>query len=475
MKQLCIILLLLILFASPATVRADAAPPDYPPGSNLQPGEEITQVRMAAETVVIEILKEDISQSEERRLRLGNAHVTADFTMHNLGTADESMAARFPISSNDGRGRYPEIQNLLVAIDGAPVSYRRANYPDLQDRDEIVPWAEFDVTFPVGKDVSIHVEYDLHGSGYYPCTAFYYILTTGAGWKDTIGSADIILRLPYEASPQNVIQDISVGWAETTPGGVFQGNEVRWHYEDFEPGGDQPVQNMEFVLVTPFAWQTILAARANVEKYPNDGETWGMFGKAYKEVFLIDRGYRSDDAGEELYRLSVEGYEKCLLLKPDDAQWHAGFAKLLMERGYWDSWVTDPMSHPTPEIFRALEEIHTALQLAPDDPVVQQLAWEISNAIPDGVIQNGKQYDFPWLTQTPVVPSLVPTDSPTTTPTTQGEVASTMSTSTPPGTSTPVHSTQTSATPAPQQGTPLCGSAALIPLVIGIWLIWRRS
>ena len=141
----------------------------------------------------------------------------------------------------------------------------------------------------------------------------------------------MILRLPYEASPQNVIMDLEIGWAGTTPGGVFQGDEVRWHFDDFEPGQDQPVQNMEFALVAPSAWQTVVTGRESVAEHPNDGEAWGMLAKAYKEVFQMSKGYREDAGGQELYKLSVEAYEKCLSLKPDDAQWHAGFADLLAE------------------------------------------------------------------------------------------------------------------------------------------------
>jgi hypothetical protein len=100
------------------------------------------------------------------------------------------------------------------------------NYPNGN-----IPWVEFNVTFPAGQDVSIRVAYDLKGSGYYPFTAFNYILETGAGWKDTIGSADVILRLPFEASPHNVIMNLQIGWAETPPGSVFQGKEVRWRFE----------------------------------------------------------------------------------------------------------------------------------------------------------------------------------------------------------------------------------------------------
>jgi hypothetical protein len=470
MKRFCFIALLFVLLAFPLNVRADVAPPIYPPGSNPQPGTEVTQVRMAAETVLIDVQKDTTPQG------LGRARVTADFSMRNLGAADESIAVRFPISGNDGRGEYPEIGNLAITVDGQRVQYRRANYPDLQHwNDEDVPWAEFDVTFPAGENVSIQVAYDLGGSGYYPFSAFYYILETGAGWKDTIGSADVILRLPYEASPQNVILDLEIGWATTTPGGVFQGNEVRWHFENFEPGQNQPVQNMEFALVAPSAWQTVLTARENVAKHPNDGEAWGVLAKAYKQAFLMSKGYREDAGGQELYRLSVEAYEKCLSLKPDDAQWHAGFADLLANRAMWDVWSLGT----TPESIRALDEIHTALQLAPNDLVVREIAQNITYMLPDGMKQNGNGFDFPWLTQTPTaLPptlALVLETSPAQTATEAAPIETTAASSPADVAETArANPTLTDADPVPQRSSPFCGSAAFVPLVLMIWFVRKR-
>lgn len=400
MKRLAFTILILILFAFPSTALADVAPPINPPGSNPQPGSETTQVRMVAETVLIDVQKDTTPDS------LGRAHVTADFTMHNLGNTAENMAVRFPISANDGRDQYPEITNVIIKVNGKQVSYRRASYPELRYQSKDVPWAEFDITFPAGQDVPIQVSYDLNGSGYAPYAAFYYILETGAGWKGTIGSADIILRLPYPASTQNVIMDLQIGWAETTPKGVFQANEVRWHFENFEPGPDGPVQNMEFALVSPAAWQSVLTERDNVEKNPNDSEAWGRLAKAYKQIFLMNKGYRTDTGGEELYNLSIEAYQKCLSLKPNDAQWHAGFADLLASRSYWDS---SSNGGPTADTYRAFEEIHTALQLAPNDPKVLEIAQNISYMFPNGISQNGNSYDFPWLTATPLPPTPAPT------------------------------------------------------------------
>lgn len=480
MKRLGVIALLLVLLGFPSRVRADISPPIFPPGSNPQPSVEGTQVRMVAETVLIEVQRDITPES------LGRARVTADFTMHNTGTAEESMAVRFPIAASDGRFGYPEISNLLIQVDGRQVQYRRASYPDIRYMDENVPWAEFDVAFPAGQDVAIRVAYDLQGSGYYPYTAFYYILETGAGWKDTIGSADVILRLPYEAGPENVILNTQIGWGETTPGGTFEGKEFRWHFDEFEPGAGQPVQNMEFVLVAPPAWEAVLTARASVEKNPEDGEAWGRLGKAYKDVFFLYKSYREDDTGQELYRQSVEAYEKCLVLKPEDAQWHAGFADLLGQRAMWDSW----MSGTRPEAFRAVEEIHTALQLAPDDPVVREIAANLVFMVEDGIEQNGDSFDFPWLTKTPIglrsAPATVPVDELTATPLPPAVIESTVTSSPLPAASdTPqpeptraepvqANATQTSPTAVPGGRSPVCGSAALVPLIALIWIASKR-
>ncbi|MCU0485474.1 MAG: hypothetical protein MUC85_05125 [Anaerolineales bacterium] len=473
-KLLCSLFFLAVIFLLfPGSALADIAPPTNPPGSNIEPGSEPTQVRMVAEKVVVEVYDDGLAQG------LGKAHVTADFTMQNLGSEPETMQVRFPMSANDGFGNYPQITNVTVKVDEKTMQTSVASYAQPDGGLLMMPWVEFAVTFPPEEPLLITVEYDLLGSGYYPFTAFYYLLETGAGWKGTIGSAEIILRLPYEANSLNVVQDFQIGWAETNQGAAFEGHEVHWFYEDFEPEPYSVVQNMEFVLVAPGAWKKVLVTQAAVKASPTDGEAWGRLAKAYKDLFLLGRGYREDFGGEELFRLSVEAYEKCLQLKPNDAQWHAGFADLLANRSYWDSWT----SGPTNDAIRALDEIQTALRIAPNDAKVKEIAVNISWLFPDGMTLLGSGFDFPWLTQTPTpwvptatqvsptataAPSATPTPEQTDLPEMTQKAATQEETLTPQRSSVPEPSPEGTGPSLP------CASAILAPLIALAWLWWRR-
>jgi hypothetical protein len=111
----------------------------------------------------------------------------------------------------------------------------------------------------------------------------------------------------------------------------------------------------------------------------------------------MNKGFREDPGGAELYPLSVEAYERCLALLPNDAQWHAGFGDLLTSHAYWD-YAGPGLPN---EMYRGLEEIHTALQMAPRDAKVLEMAEKIYWMFPEAMPTRGTGYDFVWLTQTP--------------------------------------------------------------------------
>jgi len=427
--------ILTLSLAAPA--QADVAPPANPPGSNPEPGTEITAVRMVSETVRI-LIEGDIAEDSR-----GLAYVTADFSMQNTGNQTETMDVRFPISSNDGFFRYPRITDFRVTVNDAPVETWEIQGEDPRWGDDTVPWAAFSVSFPPGERVFIQVRYTLAGTGYAsdPLVEYEYLLSTGAGWHGTIGRGDIIVTLPYEASPQNLT---FYGAEQTTV--TYNGAEVRFHFEDIEPThGD----NLTIRVVYPLTWRQILWERQNIARNPNDDEAWGRLGRAYKESIRYGKGYlRDDPGGLELYELSVEAYEQALALDPDDAWWHAGFADLLLAKAFYMGGSS--------ELLRALHELDSAIRLDPDNPVALELLENISYWMPEAVVRQGNTFVILYLTATP---------QPISTP---------LSTNTP-RPSTPVQpmATPTSpSTPVPPSSPSLCGVSLMAPLGL-VWLAWR--
>ncbi len=471
MRRALALVTLLLFLAVPSVARADVAPPGQPSGSNLGPGTEVTQVRMAAETVLIDVQPGTSDQG------LGFARVTADFTMHNTGAVGEHMAVRFPIAADDGWGQVKEISDLRVHVEGQLVATRRVTGPDPSIwSSRQVPWAEFDVAFPSQQDLDIQVQYTLQGGGEFPFSRLTYILATGAGWKDTIGSADMIVQLPYEANIENVLLSSPGIFTGTTLGGSLEGNRVLWHFSNLEPTAQD---NFEVNLVAPQAWKQLLAEQSNVAQHPTDGESWGRIGKLCKQMAFSPRGkgFRVgliDSGGIELYERSLDAYERAVALLPKDALWHAGYAEALAYHAYFEDFSgVDPMR----EALQAMREISAALQLAPNDPTVAEIAQEISFFFPDGMwphapVSQQTGFVIAWLTTTPTpvvaTPSTVPTELSENTGTGTAEPTDTAAVAQVPPTVEP--------TPVPSSSkpsVPLCGSALLLPLGLVVWAFVR--
>src|SRR4030067_3351099 len=84
--------------------RADIAPPGQPPGSNLAPAAEITNVVMTSESVLLTVQPTPwagafAAEEENRGATRDWARVEAHFVMRNTGTQSEAMAGRFPLSA----------------------------------------------------------------------------------------------------------------------------------------------------------------------------------------------------------------------------------------------------------------------------------------------------------------------------------------------------------------------------------------
>lgn len=449
--------LILALFASlltPTYARADAAPPQQPPGTNIVPGSETTQVRMLAETVTLTVLSRPSPRYP------GQAKTEAVFMMRNLGAAEETMQVRFPLTfwdnQSDGFGNYPEIPDIQVQVDGKTIPTQRIQSDFIPPNGGIAhnraPWAAFNISFPPGKNVIITVSYTTNGYGYEPFFMLRYILETGAGWNGTIGAADIILKLPYLAGPENVMLDGSGS------GPQFVDDEARWHFTDFEPAS---TDNIQVSLLVTSTWQKVLDYMEYVRKYPDDGEGWGQLGKAYKEAIRFPKGYlRTDPAGQEMYRSGVAAYEKALTLLPDDALWHYGLADLLWAHYYYAD------ARDMSELVRAVDELRKSLALDPKNQNAKDLAGWIGGEFPWAISQTDAGYDYLLLTTTPTIESGVFTPEPSTTPEPNFPTLT-------------ATATVEAIPPRPTQnppGLPFCGGAALLlPALAGLlWLFSRR-
>ncbi len=448
---------ILLFFAFPAPVLADIAPPAQPPGANLQPGAEVTDVRMESEQVIIEILASTPADS------LGQARVSATFHMRNLGTTPESMLVRFPLSTNDGWGRFPEITDFEVKVGGTRVDSQEVSGEDPAGYGDEVPWASFEVTFDPEVEVIIEVEYTLEASGELPFVDFAYIFSTGAGWRGTIGNAELIVRFPYEVSELNVLPSES---GSVVDDHQTVANELWWEYTDLEPEMDD---NFKIQIVAPDEWHKVLREREIVKKNPNDGEAWGRLGKLYKKLAFSSRGkgfryfdINHDVGAQILFALSVEAYQKAIVFLPEDALWHAGYADLL---GYYAHFAGFEGIDTRSEARKALEEIRIALLFTPEDEKVMEIADGLTWFFPDGITLEGTTANFPWLTATP---TLAPTEilSTLNTPPTTSAVSTTEATD-----DVQMDATDTRPeTDGPRL--PICGSLVLVPL--GLFFFSQR-
>jgi hypothetical protein len=215
----------------------------------------------------------------------------------------------------------------------------------------------------------------------------------------------------------------------------------------------------------PKVWQDILTEQEYIKNHSKDGESWGRLAKLYKSITFSPkgRGFRMygasfDDGAQLLFHLSVQAYEKAVTYKPDDPLWHAGFADLL---GYYAYYAKFEGFDTRQEIVRSLQEIQSALVLAPTDSKINEIADELMFFFPEGFVREGEVFKYPWLTATPGLPTptleiLIPTETPTLATPTESVL--------PTITKTP--------SPESKPGFPLCGSILIIPL--GLFLLWLK-
>jgi hypothetical protein len=338
--------LLGLLVSLPA--RADVGvQPILPGGSNIKPEGE-TPVQMAAEKVVLNVRPATEMDDTAVTRNLGDyglpasfdgspgmypamADVFADFTMVNPTNEAVSMTAWFPLASALETEEWkitpgevvPRIVRFQVLVDGKPLEYKVSELPNLKGEDKPpLPWASFPVAFPAGEEAHIQISYVLPAWWSYEGLAMnlYYIFQTGAGWAGPIGKAELVVNLPYPASAETI-------W--TMPeGGKLEGHQVRWTWENLEPG---PQDDFFIRLLLLNRWDELQAARAAVTVNPRDGEAWLNLASTYR---LLARGRHYSAArmlpgfGQIYQPLGVQAAREALRLLPGEGRPHYELAIL---------------------------------------------------------------------------------------------------------------------------------------------------
>ena len=429
------VLIFICAFLFPSPVLADVAPPNDPPGSSIDPGGD-TNVQMMSERVIINVWP--FTSLEQNRVK-----VTADFLMRNQGKVDETLLVRFPLTDPSGKDNgysgYPEIQNFGVQVNSEWLATITTT-PNPIDNTASILWASFYVSFPVGEDIPIHVVYDHSPWGIYPWAQIKYILETGRGWYGAIGTADIILRLPYRANDTNV--DLS----ETTRGGKFVGNEMQWHWENIEP---ERSDNVVITILYPVVWNAILQAQADSESDPKNVQALISLSSVYRDVATEKHGFV---AQEQLALLSQKVIEQAIQIEPNSADLHAELADNIL----WQNLpgkVQDPNFCVSPSGKQILNEIEIANNLEPDNKKLQT------------VIKSMK----PWCNiQVPGLITSTSTPSLSMTSTIGAEVETATLTNNPKSTSTPYSRTTFVATPMTENSR---SASVTKELFLGIFLL----
>lgn len=388
-KYVAFIITIVLLLVSYSPALADVAPPYPPPGSGINPSQE-TKVQMVAENVLMVV--------KETSQDVYTIEVTADFAMKNLGEADEQMQVRFPLENvsglGDGWGQHPEVRNFKASVNKSRVSTKTIQEPYQTDG---IPlnWSAFDVNFPTGQDVYIQVSYITDVEDYAAPT-IKYILGTGAGWYQSIGTATITLRFPYAVSMANVL------WfrePDKIPESVvIIGKEIRWHWQNYEPAPDEIIS---VSVVHPKDWQSILDLEAKTGINPNDIDSVLELSKKY-QVAGSNKGFISTPRLGDLAEIAIE---QALALHPNEIRLHSELAEIYYQRYWWSKYL--PVNPYTQKL---KDEIGVILELDPTN----QRAPELNTLLEQDLAK--AQSPTPLVMPTKTVIAIMPTLKPSETP-----------------------------------------------------------
>ena len=462
----CIFLTLLV----PLPVQADVGvQPILPDGSNIQPDAE-TPIQMSAERVVLNVRQ--ATEWDSARMaynpmayglrnpmipiwQLSVAEVSAVFTMTNPTSEEVGMTVWFPLAStleNDEWESHagevaPRIENFRVSVAGQPLTYNINELPNPKGTDyPLLPLASFPVTFPAGQDILIQVSYliwaqdDIGGVGMF----LSYIFQTGAGWAGPIGRAELVINLPYLASPETI--------GMMPEGEEVDGCQVRWTWENFEP---TPQDDFTIWLIRQERWEELGTARMRVINWPDDGNAYLDLADTYRRLILGK--YQILPGFGEIYQpMGVQAAQEALRLLPGDGRPHYELAIFYL--------ATLPENPTAEDLAPLLDEVRIVAELAPsyEGDIRDWMEFTLSS-------DQWNSLNEKWATETAVA-ALMQTPSPT--PAQMPNLTATPipSATTQPPPTTPPKSTETTGN---GQSLVILVAAAVIGLVIVGYLVLR--
>lgn len=234
---------------------------------DLAPNVVTTEVAMRAEVVEL-VLHEDF------------AEVRAVFDMEHTGDESETLEVGFPTEARpltksvrkglDYGGSFGGggvIYAFSASVDGVEIQAERKEVDEDDPREIHRKWVCWPMTFKPGQRCRVEVRYEVETrDDFYlePRSALrsrelIYVLKTGRGWHDTIGSARILLRAAEGFGLDRV------GPCEPAPTTKREA-EWEWLIEDFEPDQDIRVQYRVF----RDAKHAVKRLTADLEERPDD-------------------------------------------------------------------------------------------------------------------------------------------------------------------------------------------------------------
>ncbi|MDO8691476.1 MAG: hypothetical protein Q7R39_15965, partial [Dehalococcoidia bacterium] len=271
--------------ASSIPAFADGAPM-FVAGKTLTPGDPNTPVVMDWERV--EAVLDGLPESRQI-----HARVTASFRFRNT-TGAVKQTVGFP--AHGPQFFYfpnisPQMQQFQVKVDGKPVEARGMDLPSSWAGlpEQLMPWYVWDMSFgpQATSSVEASYEHDVSAAGAEPLYYdFNYVLVTGALWKEPIGKAEIVVKLPPWFEKNHLLAVQPAGYR-------VSGNTLSWDLSNFEPATDVGV-----AFMTPGSWQRLEAARKIVAGSPNDPGSHLRLAQEYARlparIYPMDQstGYR---------------------------------------------------------------------------------------------------------------------------------------------------------------------------------------